>query len=260
MLTLRPGLGLIDVEPLGQAMMSGALAPSFEPQVSYQPTYLPAGQETQLPTWVYATSAFASQIAGYLGGSVVQAPPPIGFQGDSASPLPLANWISADGQQILPGNIFQPGVVLAFDSLCAAENYLTDSIPGSEFGPSCASYATSTPNPNPLSGGTQAPVAPPAANPPAAPPASPAPVNTTTTDSPNPPVSGSGSPAPPLGAGDNSQGGSGTGNPNTTATPVSCFNPISQWLSMDSCLGPLGIVEWGLLALGAVLLLSGGRR
>ncbi len=46
-----------------------------------------------------------------------------------------------------------------------------------------------------------------------------------------------------------------------TATNTSgCFNPISSLLSMDSCLGPLGIIEWAALAGLALLLFSYGGK
>lgn len=141
------GFGIINVEPLAQAMVSGQITPSFLPAQSFQPTYLPAGQTTTLPGWLYATPSFASQLAQLLGGSVVQGQPPGGYQVAPGSSLPATSFISVDGQQILPGNIFEPGTVLSFADLCTAENFLTNSIPGSAFGPSCASYAASTANP-----------------------------------------------------------------------------------------------------------------
>ncbi len=129
------GMGQINVESLAQAMMNGGLSPAFQPPVSYQPSYLPAGQTTTLPTWLFATDSFAQQLAHLLGGSVVQAPIPDGmFEG---SGIPDTDYISVDGQQILPGNLFQPGTVLDFGSLCDAESYLIDSIPGAQFGASC---------------------------------------------------------------------------------------------------------------------------
>lgn len=153
---LGRGLGAIDVEPLAQAMMSGGVSPQFLPPQSFQPSYLPAGQLLTLPTWLYATQGFASQIAGFLNGSVTQAPPPGDYQGTG---IPLAYWVRLpDGSMLLPGNLFQPGTVLSFPDLCTAENYLTNSIPGSAFGSSCGSYASGTPNPLVGSGGVQAPV------------------------------------------------------------------------------------------------------
>jgi hypothetical protein len=65
------------------------------------------------------------------------------------------------------------------------------------------------------------------------------------------------------------QGGTGMMVPsegayNTVLVPVpvvsACFNPISQWLSIDTCLGPLGIVEWAIVVVGVYFLFAGGKR
>ena len=157
MIGLR-GFGAIDVGPLAQAQFSGGLNPSFLPTQYFQPSYLPAGQESPLPDWLYADSGFASQIASLLGGSVTQAPPPGGYNGTG---IPNANWVSVDGQMILPGNLFQPGTVLAFPDECGAEKYLAASIPGSQMSSACSSGGTGqTPTQLAVSQGATVPVLP----------------------------------------------------------------------------------------------------
>ena len=132
MLAMRKGLGATNVEAIAKALLGGQLHPTFE-TTYYQPPYLPTGQETQAPVWMYMDPAGAGQIASLLGGSVFQSPPP------NLPGAPAANWIRlGDGGQILPGNLLQPGTVLSFGDLCAAENYFANSIPGGELGPSCA--------------------------------------------------------------------------------------------------------------------------
>lgn len=132
------GFGAVDISHLAQAQFLGQLAPSFLPQ-----QYFDAGYSTEpqaIPTWEYATNSFAEQLAGLLGGSVVQAPPPGNLQGKS---IPPANWIQTpDGTMVLPGDLVQPGTVLAFQDECAAERYFVDSIPGAMLSAACASGQT----------------------------------------------------------------------------------------------------------------------
>jgi hypothetical protein len=131
MIVTRKGLGSTNVEPIAQALMAGGLHPSFQ-TTYYQPPFLPPGQQTQAPSWMYMDGASAGQIASLLGGSVFQSPPP------NLPGAPPANWIRlADGGQVMPGNLMQPGTVLSFGDLCAAENYFAQSIPGGIMGSHC---------------------------------------------------------------------------------------------------------------------------
>ena len=157
MIGLR-GFGAVNVGPLAQAQFSGQLSPSFDPTHYFQPAYLPAGQESPLPDWLYATQGFASQLASLLGGSVTQAQPPGGYNGTG---IPDANWVSVDGQMILPGNLFQPGTILSFPDECTAERYLVESIPGGQLSATCASGGTGqTPTQLAVSQGATPPVLP----------------------------------------------------------------------------------------------------
>jgi hypothetical protein len=152
------GFGQIDIGPLAQAFFQGQLSPAYLPPQSFQPSYLPEGQLSTLPTDDYATDAFAAQLAGLLGGQVVQAPPPGNIQGTG---MPPANWVSVDGQMILPGNLFPPGVILSFPDECAAENELAAEIPGAQLSSACASGQTGmTPTQLAVSQGATIPVTP----------------------------------------------------------------------------------------------------
>jgi len=168
---MRRGLGF-DVGPLAQAQFTGALSPSFQPPVFYQPAYMPVGQTTSLPDNLYATDAFANQLASLLGGSVVQGPPPGNYQVAPGVQLPPADYVSVGGQQILPGNLFQPGTILSFQDECDAENYFVQSIPGAQLSATCAGGGTgltpsqmamgqpAAPAPAPVSAPIPAPVLP----------------------------------------------------------------------------------------------------
>jgi hypothetical protein len=135
MITMRRGLGSTNVEPIAQALMAGALHPTFQ-TTYYQPPYLPPGTQTEAPSWMYMDGASAGQIASLLGGSVFQSPPP------NLPGAPPANWIRlGDGGQVMPGNLMQPGTVLSFGDLCAAENYFAQSIPGGIPGSHCGGAA-----------------------------------------------------------------------------------------------------------------------
>ena len=94
---MRKGLGATNVEAIAKALLGGQLHPTFE-TTYYQPPYLPTGQETQAPSWMYMDPAGAGQIASLLGGSVFQSPPP------NLPGAPAANWIRlGDGGHIARG-------------------------------------------------------------------------------------------------------------------------------------------------------------
>lgn len=155
---MRRGFGQIDIGPLAQAQFAGQLSPSFLPPQSFQPSYLPAGQLSTLPVYDYATDSFASQVASLLGGSVVQAQPPGNTNGTG---IPNANWVSADGQMILPGNLFPPGVILDYPDECSAERNLVASIPGAVLSAACAAGGSGmTPTQLAVSQGATIPVTP----------------------------------------------------------------------------------------------------
>jgi len=132
------GLGAVSVGPIAQAQFSGQLKPSFLPTQYFTAGYSNVPQA--LPTWLYATQAFASQIAGLLGGSVVSAPPPGNYQGTG---IPNTYWVQlGDGTMVLPGNLLQPGTILSFEDECSSENYFQQSIPGSVLSATCAAGGT----------------------------------------------------------------------------------------------------------------------
>ena len=133
-------LGGVSVSALAQAFFTGQLSPAFLPVQYFQPGYLPPGQLSAMPQYLYATQGFASQIAGLLGGSVVSAPPPGNYQGTG---IPNAYWVQLpDGTMVLPGNLFQPGTVLSFQDECDAENYFAQSISGGVESATCQSGGT----------------------------------------------------------------------------------------------------------------------
>jgi hypothetical protein len=134
------GLGQVSLQPLATAQFSGQLNPSFLPTQYWQPSYLPSGQMSALPGYLYATQAFAQQVAGLLGGSVISAQPPGIWQGTG---VPNAYQVQLpDGSVILPGNLFPPGVILDFGSECDVENALLSEIPGSVLSATCAGGGT----------------------------------------------------------------------------------------------------------------------
>jgi hypothetical protein len=136
------GLGSVDVSAIAQAQASGQISPSFLPVQYFQPGYMAPGQLSAMPQYLYATQGFAQQIAGLLGGSVVSAPPPGNYQGTQ---IPNAYWVQLpDGSMVLPGNLFQPGTVLNFESECIAENYFAQSIPGGVESLACQGGASSS--------------------------------------------------------------------------------------------------------------------
>jgi hypothetical protein len=265
-MSCRCGLGQIDVEPLAQAVIASGWSPGFRPELTIQNPDIP-GQTTQLSGYLYATDAFAAQLAYLLGGSVVKGPLPNGYASDllpSGAPVPLTDYISVDGQQILPGNLFQTGNALSFyGDLCMAEQYLVNSIPGGEFGPQCASYAATTPNPlitmSPTGTAPQAGVV--ATTAPAATGTTPAATNVTTPTAVSVATPVTMAPAPSQVV--TSTPGANVGTVGTTATPTTtattCFNPLSTLLGSDTCLGPLGLYEWIGIGVLALMLLGGSK-
>ena len=149
---MRCGLGAIQLGPLALAQFEGQLSPSFLP-----PPMVYAGPDPNpqpLPNNLYATQAFAQQVANLLGGQAVSAPPNYNFGsfalasgGSPTTVLPDAWQVSVDGQLIPPGQFYLPGVAYRFDDECAGENFLMKSlqalgIPGGQLSPTCASGST----------------------------------------------------------------------------------------------------------------------
>jgi hypothetical protein len=130
-----------DVTALAQAFLAGQINPSYTTNY-FQPAYLPQGQMSALPSWLYADASSTAQIASLLGGSVFQAPPPGNYQGTG---IPNANWIQTDGGSFVPGDVFPPGVILSYASLCQAATSIAGSIPGGTVGNSCNQSGTTTP-------------------------------------------------------------------------------------------------------------------
>lgn len=263
----RCGFGAIDVGPLAQAQFSGELSPSFLPTQYFQPAYMPAGQQSPVGT-PYATDSFAAAIASLLGGQVVQAPPPGNLNGTD---IPDGDWISVDGEMIWAGNLFPPGIVLSFPDECAAENYLVQSIPGASLSAVCAAGGTGeTPTQLAVSHGATIP-------------ALPSGQSTIVGYTPPAPIAQTPSQAiGPIGGGvpiviaapslpgpsqvvsstPGSSVNAPTGAPSTGTPPAAstCFNPLSSFIGSDSCLGPLGIVEWLAVAGLAFWAFSKGGR
>jgi hypothetical protein len=271
----------MNLQQLAQACLNGLVGPnSFVMGQTWTPGYADTPQE--LPgQFYYLDDSASAAIASALGASVVKLPP---FDVPPGTQIPLANWIQfSDGSVELAANIanecnLSPSIP-NMSSLCGMQQLLSYAIPQGTLDPSCSPnlqvagtvLGSAPQNPVAVTGGYGLqPLTPavPKVGPPVTtlPPAGLTPSQTVTTGAPTAPASGAsggnggggGGGTPPAGG-----GGSGTQNGGTQNTTVAsgCFNPLSAWLSMDSCLGPLGIIEWGVLALGAVLLLShGGRR
>jgi hypothetical protein len=274
----------MNLQSLAQACLNGLVGPnSFVMGQTWTPGYADTPQE--LPgQFYYLDDSASSAIASALGASVVKLPP---FDVPPGTQIPGANWIQfSDGSVELAANIanecnLSPSIP-NMSSLCGMQQLLSYAIPQGTLDPSCSPnlqvagtvLGSAPQNPVAVTGGYGLqPLTPavPKVGPPVTtlPPAGLTPSQTVTTGAPTAPASGA--------SGGNGGGGGGAPSPVTyggiitspaspTAPPSAtlasgCFNPLSAWLSMDSCLGPLGIIEWGVLALGAVLLLShGGRR
>lgn len=146
-MSCRRGLGAINVGPLAQAQFSGQIHPSWAPPPMVLSGVDPNPQP--LPNWLYPTQSFAEQIASLLGGSAIQAPPAynfgeISYNGQETNVLPDAWQVSVDGQNIMPGGLIYPNIVLSFEDECDAESYFSQEIPGSQLSPTCASGGTGT--------------------------------------------------------------------------------------------------------------------
>lgn len=145
MIGLR-GLGSTNVQAIAQAQRSGQLANLNFQTEYFQPAYTAAGVLEPLPSYLYVDDSGAGLIASLLNGSVFQAAPPGNYQVAAGAQIPLANWVRlSDGGEVLPGNLVQPGTVLAFQDECDAEAYFANSIPGGQISSDCASIANSNP-------------------------------------------------------------------------------------------------------------------
>jgi hypothetical protein len=263
----------VDLQPLAQSCLNGLVSPSsFITGLTWTPGYADTPQDLPGGDY-YLDDATASAIASAVGGTVVQLPP---FDVPSGTNIPLANWIQfPDGSVVLAANVanecnLSPSIP-NMSSFCGMQQLLSYAIPDGVLNSNCVVnsqvagtvMASAPESPSALTSGYGLqPLTP--ANPQAtgALPAGLTPAQTATTDAPAAPASGAASPNLPTPALPIAPAGSPLpANANTSPTSVSgCFNPISAWLSMDTCLGPLGIVEWALVALAAVMLLSGGKR
>jgi hypothetical protein len=290
------GLGQISVSALANAVFNAQIDPGSDSNYEQGQTYNACGSETlapqEIPEQYFATPGYAAQFAGLLGGSVSSGPFPSGIL--CGTNIPPVNYVNVDGQSLIPGQIMGPGETWSFEDECDAENYLAGQIPGGTVSATCAAGGTgelpgeigqagtsgsSSSSGTPAGGtvpscasipagniGELAAYCPgyveptPAAVPAPAPtvvPATPAVVPVTTTPATTPATS---VPTAVVNSGGATQPAATT-TTNTTAA-ATCFNPLSSWIAADTCMGPLGIIEWGLLALGAVLLFShgGGKR
>ena len=253
MRTWRKGLGDTNVQAIAQAMLGGQLSNLNFSTEYFQPAYMPVGQMSALPQSDYISDSGAALIAGLLNGSVFQADPPGNPQVAPGYTLPPANWIRlADGNTVLPGNLIQPGTVLSFQSVCDAETYFANAIPGGELSSDCA--GTSDPIITQSGGTVTLPVA-----------AAPAPSTNYTTPiavTPLPvsaPVQSSGSsailanPTPAPGAAPN------TTPPNSSNTSVS--TTTSDWTSIFTETSIGGVPNWVWMAgVGVALFAFAGGK
>jgi hypothetical protein len=136
--------GGTDVTALAQAFLSGLIHPSYTPVV-FQPSYLPSGQTTQTGAWENCDLATTQQVASLVGGSVFNAPPPGNYQYAAGTQIPQVPWVRVSGGSFVVGDVFPPGVILNFQSLCAAANEIAASIPGGTVGASCNQQGQDTP-------------------------------------------------------------------------------------------------------------------
>lgn len=133
---------MTDVTNLATAFLQGGINPSYSP-LTVMMAYSTVPQ--QLPTWVNADIGSTQQVASLLGGSVIMAAPPGNYQYAAGSQIPQVPWVTvADGAFVI-GDVFPPGVVLSFGSLCAAANEIAAAIPGGTVGNSCVGSGVTTP-------------------------------------------------------------------------------------------------------------------
>jgi hypothetical protein len=90
-----PAVANPGVEALVTAIMNGALQPTYVTSASQLQQTNPAGID-YMPSFYFASDQTASQIAGLLGGTVVQMPP---FGSEQGWSEPLANFIQLPGGQ-----------------------------------------------------------------------------------------------------------------------------------------------------------------
>ena len=249
MIGLR-GLGSTDVQAIAQAQRAGQLANLNFQTEYFQPAYTPAGQLEALPSYLYVDDSGAGLIASLLNGSVFQAAPPGNYQVAAGAQIPPANWVRlSDGGTVLPGNLVQPGTVLAFQDECDAEAYFANSIPGGEVSSNCGGQA----NPLIAQNGLPSPALP----------VAPPPVSI-----PTPAL-----PVTPVGAPSQSNGSSALlGNPTPAPGSPPATNPpaannttplatATDWTSIftESSIG--GVPNWVWMAgIGVALFALGGKR
>lgn len=225
-----------DVTNLATAFLQGSINPSYTTLYAMM-GYSLTPQE--LPSWVNCDGATTNQVASLLGGTSFMAPPPGNYNwGANVSP-PLVPWVRTSGGDFVVGDIFPPGVILDYSSLCVAATSMASAIPGGTVGNSCVGGGVTTPAfayQNPVIGVSQNPVS--VSNQ----------VNTTNTNTNNTQSTGA------VGAEglNNAVGTSNTTN-NTQSTLLG-----ADWLD-GSMIG--GIPNWGLLAAaGLALFLLMGRK
>jgi hypothetical protein len=294
----RCGFGAIDVGPLAQAQFSGELSPSFLPTQYFQPAYMQAGQQSPVGT-PYATDSFAAAIASLLGGQVVQAPPPGNLNGTDIPDgdwISVDGEMIWAGNLFPPGIVLSfpdecaaenylvqsiPGASLS--AVCAAggtgetpyQLALAKSAPAP-----AAAVSTLGPGASFIGGGIKTPIGGGATLPITGGGGTSSGGNTTRATQPPPPsqvLSGtagsnaggsnagdtSGSNAGGSNAGDTSgsnAGGSNGGNTSSDTSATCSFNPLSAALGITTCIGPMGIVEWAIVAGGAIWAFSKGGR
>jgi hypothetical protein len=129
--------GSINLQPLAQAFLSGAIRPQFNGSNTWNPGY--ASTPQSLPSYYYLDDTSSAQIAALLGASVTKLPP---FDVPPGTNIPLANWILfGDGTVVLAGNIAQEGILSPsipnMSSLCGMQQLLSYAIPNGALDSSC---------------------------------------------------------------------------------------------------------------------------
>jgi hypothetical protein len=126
--------GAVDVTPLATAFLQGKINPSYSTlyaQLGYSQT------PQALPAFVNADMATTQQVASLLSGSVVMAPAGNYQWANPATPT-MVPWVQTSGGSFRVGDVFPPGVILSYQSLCDAATSIAASIPGGTVGSSCS--------------------------------------------------------------------------------------------------------------------------
>jgi len=139
------GLGSTDVSKLAAAMAAHSINPSYVTKM-WQPGYTDTPEA--LPSQLCLDDATSKQIAGLLGGSVVQMPAQ-----NLNGQVPLCNFIQLpDGGLVRAADVAQiAGIspnIYGMSELCGYEQLLSMGIPGGVMGSDCGTNPVSGYDPN----------------------------------------------------------------------------------------------------------------